>query len=232
MNNWWLYPLCTYILVCAIATGAFYVNEKRVWACIFKLAASVGFMLIGVLSMFTHPVDLRYSAFILSAMVFCTAGDVMLMLKELFEEKFATRFMLGGVIFFGAAQVLFTSAMIADVGRFNFWLLPFLLVVPLMILLFHRMHVVSLDKYGVVMIVYGALISLSFLCALNGFIELRSDFYIAMLFAIAFFMISDSALLYTYYGTDINLKRMLNYVVMVFYYVAMILIGCSVLLKV
>lgn len=229
--TWWIYPLCAYILVCAIATGAFYVNEKRVWACIFKLAASVGFMLIGILSAFSNPDDLRYSAIVLSGLVFCTAGDVMLMLKELFEEKFAIRFMLGGVLFFGAAQVLFSSAMIADVGKFNFWLLPFLLIVPLGILLFHRMHVVTLDRYGVVMIIYGALISMSFLSALNGFITLRSDFYIAMLFALAFFMISDSALLYTYYGSDVNLKRMLNYVVMVFYYIAMILISFSVTLK-
>ena len=81
------------------------------------------------------------------------------------------------------------------------------------------------------MIIYGVLISMSFLSALNGFITLRSDFYIAMLFALAFFMISDSALLYTYYGSDINLKRMLNYVVMVFYYIAMILISFSVTLK-
>ena len=159
--TWWIYPLCAYILVCAIATGAFYVNEKRVWACIFKLAASVGFMLIGILSAFSNPDDLRYSAIVLSGLVFCTAGDVMLMLKELFEEKFAIRFMLGGVLFFGAAQVLFSSAMIADVGKFNFWLLPFLLIVPLGILLFHRMHVVTLDRYGVVMIIYGALISMS-----------------------------------------------------------------------
>ena len=184
--TWWIYPLCAYILVCAIATGAFYVNEKRVWACIFKLAASVGFMLIGILSAFSNPDDLRYSAIVLSGLVFCTAGDVMLMLKELFEEKFAIRFMLGGVLFFGAAQVLFSSAMIADVGKFNFWLLPFLLIVPLGILLFHRMRVVTLDRYGVVMIIYGALISMSFLSALNGFITLRSEFYYIAMILISF----------------------------------------------
>lgn len=230
--NWWIYPLCAYILVCAIATGAFYVNEKRVWACIFKLAASVGFMLIGILSAFSYPEYLRYSAIILSGLVFCTAGDVMLMLKELFEEKFATRFLLGGVLFFSAAHVLFSSAMIADVGSFNFWLLPLLVVVPIAMLALHRMHVVTFDKYGIVMIAYGIVISMSFICALNGFVVLRSDFYIAMLFAIAFFMISDSALCYTYYGSDVNLKRMLNYIVMIFYYVAMILISFSVTLKV
>ncbi len=231
MRMWWIYPLCAYILVCAIATGAFYVNEKRVWACIFKLAASVGFMIIGILSSFLNPVDLRYSAFVLSGLIFCIAGDVMLMLKELFEEKFETRFLLGGIIFFSAAHIIFSAAMIADVGTFNFWLLPLLLVVPIAMLLLHRAHVVTFDKYGFVMILYGIIISMSFLSALNGFIELRSDFYIAMLFAIAFFMISDSALCYTYYGSDINLKRMLNYVVMIFYYVAMILISFSVTLK-
>ena len=30
--DWWIYPLCGYILVCAISTGAFDVNENRAWA--------------------------------------------------------------------------------------------------------------------------------------------------------------------------------------------------------
>ncbi len=229
--DWWIYPLCGYILVCAIATGAFYVNEKRAWACIFKLAASVGFVLIGILSTYFHPEDLRYSAFVLTGLLFCIAGDVMLMIKELFEEKFATRFLLGGILFFSCAQILFSIAMIIDAGDFNFWLLPLLVIVPVGLIVAHKMHIVTFDRYGLVMLLYGAIISLSFISALNGLVLLRSDFYLAMMFAIAFFMISDSALCYTYYGYDNNLKRMLNYVVMLFYYVAMILISFSITLK-
>ena len=114
--------------------------------------------------------------------------------------------------------------------RFIFWLLPIVLIAPAILLVSHKLNIIRLEKTAVGLIVYSVIIGLAMVCALNLLIVNPSRRSVAIFVALLTFMISDTALCYTYYGRSVTLRRILNYVVMLFYYAATILLAYSILL--
>lgn len=228
-----IYVISGIMVVTAFITAAFYVNEHRVVATIAKTVSSLGFMLIAFIALsknFDNETNLRYGMVMLTGLMLCFVGDVFLMTKELFTERTANLYLLLGVGAFSIAQILFAIRFNMYADRFIFWLLPIVLIAPAILLVSHKLNIIKLEKTGVALIAYSVIIGFTTVCALNLLIVNPSPRSIAIFVALFAFMLSDTALCYTYYGRSVTLRRILNYVVMMFYYAATILLAYSILL--
>lgn len=228
-----IYVISGLMVVSAFITAAFYVNEHRVVATIAKTVSSLGFMLIAFIALsknFDNVTNLKYGMVMLTGLMLCFVGDVFLMMKELFTERTANLYLLLGVGAFSLAQIMFAIRFVMYADRFIFWLLPIVLIAPAILLASHKLNIIRLEKTAVGLIVYSVIIGLAMVCALNLLIVNPSRRSVAIFVALLTFMISDTALCYTYYGRSITLRRILNYVVMLFYYAATILLAYSILL--
>lgn len=228
-----IYVISGIMIVTAFLTAAFYVNERRVIATITKTISSLGFMLIAFIALsknFDNIVNLKYGIVMLTGLLLCFVGDIFLMIKELFTERTANLYLLLGVGAFAIAQILFAIRFIMYADRFIYWLIPIVLIAPAILLLSHKLNVIRFEKTSVGLILYSVIIGFTTVCALNLVIVNTSARSVALLVALVAFMLSDTALCYTYYGRSVTLRRILNYVVMVFYYIATILLAYSILL--
>lgn len=228
-----IYVISGLMVVSAFITAAFYVNEHRVVATIAKTVSSLGFMLIAFIALsknFDNVTNLKYGMVMLTGLMLCFVGDVFLMMKELFTERTANLYLLLGVGAFSLAQIMFAIRFVMYADRFIFWLLPIVLIAPVILLVSHKLNIIRLEKTAVGLIVYSVIIGLAMICALNLLIVNPSRRSVAIFVALLAFMLSDTALCYTYYGRSITLRRILNYVVMLFYYAATILLAYSILL--
>ena len=97
-------------------------------------------------------------------------------------------------------------------------------------LISHKLKIMKLEKTAVGLIAYSVIIGFTTICALNLLIVNPSRRSVALFVALLAFMLSDTALCYTYCGRSVTLRRILNYVVMLFYYSATILLAYSILL--
>ena len=228
-----IYVISGLMVVSAFITAAFYVNEHRVVATIAKTVSSLGFMLIAFIALsknFDNVTNLKYGMVMLTGLMLCFVGDVFLMMKELFTERTANLYLLLGVGAFSLAQIMFAIRFVMYADKFIFWLLPIVLIAPALLLVSHKLNIIRLEKTAVGLIVYSVIIGLAMVCALNLLIVNPSRRSVAIFVALLTFMISDTALCYTYYGRSVTLRRILNYVVMLFYYAATILLAYSILL--
>ena len=228
-----IYVISGIMVVSAFITAAFYVNEHRVVATIAKTVSSLGFMLIAFIALsknFDNETNLRYGMVMLTGLMLCFVGDVFLMMKELFTERTANLYLLLGVGAFSLAQIMFAIRFNMYADRFIWWLQPIVLIAPAILLVSHKLNVIKLEKTAVGLIAYSVIIGFAMVSALNLLIVNPSPRSVAIFVALAAFMISDTALCYTYYGRSITLRRILNYVVMAFYYAATILLAYSILL--
>lgn len=228
-----IYVISGIMIVTAFLTAAFYVNEHRVIATIAKTVSSLGFMLIAFIALsknFDNLLNLKYGMVMLTGLMLCFVGDVFLMIKELFTERTANLYLLLGVGAFSLAQILFAIRFLMYADRFIYWLLPIVLVAPAILLVSHKLNIIKLEKTAIGLLIYSVIIGFATVCALNLLIVNPSRRSVALFVALAAFMISDTALCYTYYGRSVTLRRVLNYVVMLFYYSSTILLAYSILL--
>ena len=228
-----IYVISGIVIATAFLTAAFYVNEHRVVATIAKVVSSLGFMLIAFIALsknFDNLLNLKYGMVMLTGLMLCFVGDVFLMIKELFTERTANLYLLLGVGAFSLAQIMFAIRFNMYADRFVYWLLPIVLIAPAILLVSHKLNIIRLEKTAVGLIAYSVIIGFTLVCALNLLIVNPSARSVALFVALAAFMISDTALCYTYYGRSVTLRRILNYVVMLFYYAATILLAYSILL--
>lgn len=228
-----IYVISGIMVVTSFLTAAFYVNEHRVVATITKTVSSLGFMLIAFIALsknFDNLLNLKYGMVMLTGLMLCFVGDVFLMIKELFTDRTANLYLLLGVGSFALAQILFAIRFIMYADRFIYWLIPIVLIAPAILLLSHKFNIMKLEKTAAGLIAYSVIIGFTTICALNLLIVNPSARSVALFVALASFMLSDTALCYTYYGRSITLRRVLNYVVMLFYYAATILLAYSILL--
>lgn len=227
------------MMVTAFLTAAFYVNERRVIATIAKTVSSLGFMLIAFIALSKNIdaldsvndlADLKYGMMMLTGLTLCLVGDIFLMIKELFTDRTANLYLLLGVGSFAIAQILFAIRFIMYADRFVYWLLPIILIAPAILLVSHKANIIKLEKTAAGLVAYSVIIGFTTVCALNLVIVNPSDRSVTLLVALVAFMLSDTALCYTYYGRSVTLRRVLNYVVMILYYIATILLAYSILL--
>ncbi len=228
-----IYVISGIMVVTAFLTAAFYVNDHRVVATITKTVSSLGFMLIAFIALsknFDNLLNLKYGMVMLTGLMLCFVGDVFLMIKELFTDRTANLYLLLGVGSFALAQILFAIRFIMYADRFIYWLIPIVLIAPAILLLSHKFNIMKLEKTAAGLIAYSVIIGFTTICTLNLLIVNPSARSVALFVALSSFMLSDTALCYTYYGRSITLRRVLNYVVMLFYYAATILLAYSILL--
>ncbi len=228
-----IYVISGVMIVTAFLTAAFYVNEHRVVATIAKTVSSLGFMLIAFIALsknFDNLLNLKYGMVMLTGLMLCFVGDVFLMMKELFTERTANLYLLLGVGAFTLAQIMFAIRFIMYADRFIFWLIPLVLIAPAILLVSHKLNIIKLERTAIGLLIYSVIIGFTTVCALNLMIVSPSPRSTALFVALLAFMISDTALCYTYYGRSVTLRRVLNYVVMLFYYSATILLAYSILL--
>lgn len=228
-----IYVISGIMIISAFLTAAFYVNEHRVIATIAKTVSSLGFMLIGFIALsknFDNLLNLKYGMVMLTGLMLCFVGDVFLMIKELFTERTANLYLLFGVGAFSLAQILFAIRFIMYADRFIYWLIPIVVIAPAILLISHKLKIMKLERTAVGLIAYSVIIGFTTICALNLLIVNPSRRSVALFVALLAFMLSDTALCYTYYGRSVTLRRILNYVVMLFYYSATILLAYSILL--
>lgn len=229
-----IYVISGIMIVTAFLTAAFYVNERRVIATITKTVSSLGFMLIAFIALsknFDNLRNLKYGMVMLTGLMLCFVGDIFLMIKELFrDERTSNLYLLLGVGAFTLAQIMFAIRFIMYADRFIYWLIPIVLIAPAILLISHKTNIMKLEKTGIGLVIYSVIIGFTTICALNLLIVNPSNRSVALFVALAAFMLSDTALCYTYYGRSVTLRRILNYVVMLFYYSATILLAYSILL--
>lgn len=229
-----MYFISAIMIITACLTAAFYVNEKRNLAAVTKIVSSLGFMLIGFIMLsknFGNLVNLKYGIVMLTGLIMCFVGDIFLLMKELFDDaRISNMYLVLGVLSFAFAQILFAIMFIKYSPSFKFYLLPLTLVSPILLIVAHKIKIIRFDKRAVVMIIYSLLINFTTVCALNLAITAPSKLSATLIVAMILFMCSDSALCYTYYGRSVTLRRILNYAVMICYYITTILLAYSIML--
>lgn len=229
-----MYFISAIMIITACLTAAFYVNEKKHLAGVTKIISSLGFMLIGFIMLsknFGNIVNLKYGIVMLTGLIMCFVGDIFLLMKELFDEsKTGNMYLVLGVLSFAFAQILFSIMFIKYSPSFKLYLLPLAFVSPILLIIGHKIKIIKFDRKAFVMVIYSLLINFTTVCAFNLAITAPSKLSATLMVAMILFMCSDSALCYTYYGRSVTLRRILNYAVMICYYITAILLAYSIML--
>ena len=110
-----IYVLSALTMASGIATAALYQMRKNVGALIAKMLAAVLFVIAGIMAFAVRVRGELMCALILAGLFPALGGDWFLAVKEIAaDEKRDLRNFRLGVISFGAAQILYIAAFLAD----------------------------------------------------------------------------------------------------------------------
>lgn len=227
MNTY--YILTALCLVFALATAALYFLDKKKLAGASKMVASILFIVNCIFAINNSSLVSAYGYLIMSALVMGLSGDSLLMVKELATGKAEKYYLYSGVSSFYVCQILLTIALIMRAGDFNFAFLPLCFVIPLGMLISNKTKHVEFKSDGPFMILYGVVLSLTMVCAINMYFQLRTTFALVAMLGSICFAISDTFLGLYYFGVSKD-KRAFNFPIMIFYYSAQCLYILSILL--
>jgi len=193
-------------------------NYLSVWTVIFKSAASLFFVLVGVCGYRSKKENKKFSGFMLTAFICSAVGDVLLAL----DKNEGILFILG-VVSFAAAHIMFSVAFCRiSVFRKRDVLFSVLVFAGLMLLLFLG----DFEFQGLlpVLIAYAAVISVMMTKALSLWYcrKGKERFVYLIMIGGVLFLASDILLLYWLFGAG-ALPKEIQSINWVFYYIAQ---GC------
>lgn len=223
------YILTAICLLFAIATATLYLLDKNRLAGCCKMIASIAFIANCICAINYSSLVSAYGYLILSALIMALSGDSLLMIKELVSGKTEKFYLYGGVSSFYLCQILLIIAFIARAESFQFAFLPLCFIMPAIMLASYKTKLVNFNKDGPFMVFYAIVLSLTMVCAINMYYQIRSTFALVAMIGSICFAISDNFLGLYYFGVKGN-KRVFNFPVMIFYYAAQCLYILSIML--
>lgn len=227
MNTY--YILTAICLLFAIATATLYFLNKNKLAGCCKMIASIAFIINCICAINYSSLVSTYGYLVLSALIMGLSGDSLLMIKELATGKAEKYYLYSGVSSFYLCQILLIIALIVRAGSFQFAFLPLCFVIPVGMLISHKIKQVNFNKDGPFMILYGVILSLTMVCAINMYYQLRTTFALVAMIGSICFAISDTFLGLYYFGVKGN-KKAMNFPIMIFYYAAQCLYILSIII--
>ncbi len=196
-------------------------NRKFVMADILKGAASLFFVIIGLLAYKANPTP--FSRKILIGLILGMVGDILLNLRFVFEKN-GQKFFLAGILAFLIGHIMYLLAIIPNAVRL--WVciaIGTLLAACLLAYIFKTMEVKTAFKiFGVFYL--GAIIIMTTIALVIAIFRPQTSSIIFALGAVLF-TASDIVLIFnTFSGTSRFSLRVTN---LTLYYIGQILIACS-----
>lgn len=223
------YVLTGICLIASLVTAMAYTNRRKYISPTAKLVASACFILIALFCNFTNDNSGSYGMMIFAALVCGLVGDILLMVKEFFEGKDSVYFLVMGILAFAIGHIIYTARFIMLADHFRFWLLPILAITPILMITMMRLGMLKIGKLAPVMFAYSGILGMTFMATLNLVLDTHSQLSYLVLAASLSFLLSDAALCMDYFGHE-SLRRVTNYVVMPFYFMAQVLFAFSIAL--
>jgi uncharacterized membrane protein YhhN len=208
----------------------FTVPDKISSRVLYKALASVGFVVVGILSLIPRNCpDLIYSGGILLALILGLMGDMLLSLHPFLNKKEADKFNLAGMLCFLLGHVMYYIVFVRETG-FNPWTIPFILILPIACFALIKMKIIEAQQkapaFTLPILIYSLIIS----CMLVQGVYLYITGAIApaalILIGSLLFVISDSTLIFHNFSR-FSRKWMMPLCLM-FYYSAQILFALSI----
>ena len=112
--------------------------EVRVSDVIFKIAASMMFVLIGVVSFITNPVDVKYGLLVVFGLCFGVLGDIFIDLKSIYPQHKKIHLNSGFIFFILEHTVLISAILIGYPMTFTNFLIC--LICPAVALVVARLY--------------------------------------------------------------------------------------------
>ena len=225
-----IYILTPLSIILGTLSGFFNLKENPLYRIFTKGLASLLFIAVALIATYFTGASI-YALLVIGALILGTIGDIYLCMNDklALKEKANYLFFIGGACFF-AGHVLFAIVYLICVP-FNYYLLPAVLVIPLLLCLTLLLgkKKISLGKLTPFAFFYGIMLNLMLVVTINAFIQYPSKpFGIMSLVAGILFVLSDSSLLFKEFSHLKN-NKILIYVVLVTYYVAQCLFALSIL---
>ncbi|MDR3185427.1 MAG: lysoplasmalogenase [Christensenellaceae bacterium] len=197
---------------------------------VFKFLSSFSFCLAGVIAAFSRGAfnPTFAGSMLIMALILALCGDVILALphyvafeyKDLFSAIGGASFLLGHVLY----CIVFFS-----IGSFNYYLLPVIILIPLLYFIINKVKVVNFGKNFPLILGYGSILSALLLATLN----LSINGNVAGCFSLAaavLFILSDSSLfLYTFGCKEFMKGKAIVWLIFLPYYLAQALFVFSIL---
>lgn len=216
------YVIIAFVMLLAVGTAISYSMGKNTLAFIFKMIASSALVFAVALTVFEREQSNVYTGLMILAVMTSFWGDYFLAKKEFADnEKKDFLFFSSGVASFSIAQIMLIIAFLIVVGELKWYFLPLVLVtvIPTLIGKFTKMLDFKSNKYFYLTLIYGILLSFAMLAAVNRYYIMRTKGSLIAMLGSIFFVVSDLSLGF-YYFSGMKKKKLFNYPIMVFYFLA------------
>ena len=221
-----IYVLSALTMASGTATAVLYQMHKNVGALIAKMLAAVLFVIAGIMAFAVRVRGELMCALILAGLFPALGGDWFLAVKEIAaDEKRDLRNFRLGVISFGAAQILYIIAFLADANfTFKPAFIP-LIVLPLLCTLISMLtKQVHIEKKRLPFVIcYGLLLGATLAMAASRYYLNPDTSGLIALVGAAAFVLSDMSLACFFFAEKIQDRRFFNFPVMILYFGAQVL---------
>ncbi len=199
-----------------------------------KAAASLCFIVTGIVAFALNQHNFAYANLILYGLVFSMLGDIWLDLKYVYPKD-SDIFTFAGIGSFMAAHCLYVPAILMGYKEYiwwHFWVdAAVCSVFVLNTVSLGKSGKLSYGKFKGISIAYTVFVMATVLLSINGFVAsgFKSAKYLLLSFAGSMFALSDLLLSYIYFGNKNNSKYVLaNHIL---YYSAQFLVASSIMLE-
>lgn len=222
----------------AIATGVTAVSAiifmrlryfgKEESSFLFKLFASIGFVLIGLIGAFLNKSNLEYSVWIIMALSLGLLGDICLGLKNILF-KYKLYLVSVGIVLFLFGHIAYSIVFIGQVGANYVVFVVNILVATILMTIAKILKLKLSFAYRILGFLYCYTITLMLTSAAGYFLFNAATLTgWLVLIGSANFYASDLMLSVSYFKPDIKKKNKLNLFVHITYYIAQILLALSI----
>ena len=222
------YIVVAVVVACilSVITAYLYIKYNYAKRIFFKILSSFAFVLLAVI-VIIHSNSGIYAYGILIALILGFLGDILLSLHPLLNEKDKELFNLSGLVAFLLGHFAYIAVFI-NISGFKLILLPFILIIPLVVLLMIRMKVINSKKASIPALMYSVIISAMLVTAINVFIYHAVNNSFIILIAAILFVCSD--LILTFYNFSKYRLQWMMPLCLIFYYAAEIIFALSIYL--
>lgn len=230
ISMWYLYVLCALCMVGAVIKCVGEVKGKLYIEVSSKHIASILFLAVGITASACFSNSLKYSFIIIFGLIFGLLGDIFLSVGNSFMNDRVTKryFDAWGIMSFFFGHICYSVAML-DTGRFIYWLIPFMFILPTIYAILAKKGIVTTGKITIPMMVYFFVLNATLVIAINRVILNNSISAFMTIIASCLFIASDIMLgLKGFAPSMAHKKNLFAYTVILTYYPAQLLYALSI----
>lgn len=198
---------------------------------LFKAAASLCFILTGVIALIYNPVNTEYGALLIMGAALGLFGDILLDFKGVYEKDKIT-YMFGGFIAFLLGHIFYTTAIIRNAAlKWQTVLICAAVAIVVSVINTAMGKVMKLDfgKFKGIVLLYTAFLTMTLLCSVAAAVVTKGNSgYIIMSVGALMFLLSDAVLSNTFFGKGFD-KPVHYFINHFLYYAGQLLIAASIM---